>query len=233
MIVTTLGTLMNKVMAAATVLFLYSALSSDASAMNCLKASVTIPNSPPKDEYYCYNEGSRVITDNMPNGSYVVPHMGSSTSTSGQMNGPTPPSLVKETNIKCGADKYGTTYPHVPGYVETFVPGFAYLAEDKTSYVLPKQNPVRPFLDDDLQGDTTPDHQTLIYYYGWTAGYAHDGTFLNSYEHAIYVLVHERGHQNGVDDDAPGGLNDQAGLAAALAYRADNHGAKCPNGGIQ
>ncbi len=224
---------MNKIMAFGAVVFLCVALSFDASAMNCLKASVTIPNSPPKDEYYCYNEGNRAITDVMGNGSYVIPHMGSSTSTSGQANGPTPPSMVKEANVKCGADKYGLTYPHVAGYVETFVPGFGYIGADGSSYVLPKQNPVRPFLDTPLEGDTTPDHQTLLYYYGWTAGYAYDGTALNSYEYAIYVLVHERGHQNGVDDDRVGGLNDQAGLAAALAYRADNHGAKCPNGGIQ
>jgi hypothetical protein len=208
-------------------------LSADAFAMNCLKASVTIPNSPPKDEYYCYNEGSRIITDIMPNGSYVIPHMGNSTSTSDQTNGPTPPSLLKEGNIKCGADKYGLTYQHVAGYTETFVPGFGYIGADGSSYVLPKQNPVRPFLDTPLEADTTPDHQTLIYYYGWSAGHAYNGVPLNSYEYAIYVLVHERGHQNGVDDDTLGGLNDQAGLAAALAYRADNHGAKCPNGGIQ
>lgn len=204
----------------------------NASAMTCLKASVTIPNSPPKDEYYCYNEGSRNITSTMPNGAYVVPHMGDSTSTRGQTQGPTPPSLLKEANIKCGADKYGTIYPHVAGYVETFVPGFAYIAEDGTSYVLSEPNPVRPFLDKDLDGDTTSDQQTLIYHNGYHAGTAYNHAPLDSYEYAIYVLVHERGHQNNVNDDDAGGLNDQAGLAAALAYRADNHGAKCPNGGI-
>jgi hypothetical protein len=219
------GISMNRVKAAATALFLLA--SCDASAMTCLKASVTIPNSPPKDEYYCYNEGSRVITDAMPNGSYVIPGMGPSLSTMHETNGPTPPSLSKQANIKCGADKYGTKYPHVPGYVESFVPGFGYVGEDKLSYVLPKQNPVHPFVDKDLDGDTTPDHQSLLYYYGWHAGKAYNGMFLDSWEFAIYVLVHERGHQNGVDDDAEGGLNDQAGLAAALAYRADNHGAKC------
>jgi len=225
---------MTRVKAVASVVLVsLAAVSAETSAMNCLKASVTIPNSPPKDEYYCYNEGSRNITSIMPNGAYVIPHMGSNTSTSNESQGPTPPSLLKEGNIKCGADKYGLLYPHVASYVETFVPGFGYLASDGTSYVLPKQNPVHPYVDKNLDGDTTPDHQTLIYYYGWHAGPAYDGTPLDSYEHAIYVLVHERGHQNGVNGDGEGGLNDQAGLAAALAYRADNHGAKCPNGGIQ
>ena len=224
---------MNGVRKVAIVLVVGLGFACDGFAMNCLKASVTIPNSPPKDEFYCYNEGNKFITDIEPNGSYVIPHMGSSTSTDHESNGPTPPSLVKEANIKCGADIYGAIFPHVPGYVETFVPGFAYTAEDQTSYVVPRQNPVHPFVDKPLEADTTPDHQTLIYYYGWTAGHAYEGTALNSYEYAIYVLVHERGHQNGVDVDAVGGLNDSVGLSAALSYRADNHGAKCPNGGIQ
>lgn len=196
--------------------------------MTCLKAEVKIREQT-RDEYFCWTDGNSDIS-NTPTGSPVIIPIGpSATSTQGLTNGPKPPTVKQESLVKCGADMYGTKYPHVSGYSESFIPGYGYEnSEDGSIYVLPKQNPIHPYMDTALEGDTSESLKvTFLYKYGWSSGPpAYNGEWLTNTEQGILTLVHERGHQNGVHDDVEGGLNDQAGMDAVHKYRADN-GSKC------
>lgn len=175
-------------------------------------------------DYYCWTDGTDAISHDS-TGGIIVGRMGEGTSTQGLAKGPTPPPVKTVQKSTCLADKFGTKFPHKEGFREEIIPGFGYENYlDGTSYVIPKQDPIHPFKDTALEGDTSVEQKlTVIYYYGWHSTIVDkvDGIQLTSGEKLLYTLVHERGHQNLVDDDSVGGLNDQAGEEAVRKARAD------------
>lgn len=125
--------------------------------------------------------------------------------------------------IKCAADIYGSQYPHKAGFDETFVPGYGFASNAFDSYVKTTNTKDNP-KDFRIYGFTGGGH-TLIYALGYQPS-VYKGVSLNGRETAIMTLVHERGHQNGLNDDSEGGANDEAGYAAVQAYKIDG-GAAC------
>lgn len=125
--------------------------------------------------------------------------------------------------IKCAASIYGSKYPHVAGFDETFVPGYGFASNAFNSYVKTNNIPDNSG-DFRILGFTGGNH-TLIYARGYQPS-VYKGKNLSPRETAIMTLVHERAHQNGVNDDSQEGLNDQAGYAAVQAYELDG-GAAC------